>query len=1116
MLQIHFSNRFELLADLLLERLAREQVGPLQAQQVIVPSAAVRRKLALTLAERRGVCAQVHFDYLARWLWEHLRQWVTGAAGPWPFEPGVLKWVVYDALGEARWTGAHRRLQAYLAAGDEVMRFELAQRVAAVFDQYLTYRPEWLDAWARGEPGLEPAAADAREDRDWQAALWRELGTRLNAGAAHPALRFVEALAHAEPGAWTRLLPASLHVFALPAMPPLHLHLLTLLGRQLDVNVYAINPCEEYWFEVVEPRRLAYLAARGRAQHQEVGHPLLAGWGRQTQSQLALLIDAAGDAVVDDARFEPHTGSSLLARWQNAILRLEDWPAGSVDLAEDDRSLEVHVCHSRTRELEVLHDRLLSLFAADPTLTPADVLVATPDLDAAAPLIDAVFGTAPRERHIPYTITGRGNARINPVARALLDALDLADSRFPVSAVHALLQQAPVARRFGLESASLTTLHEWLRQAAVHWGLDGPHRAEFDVPAVQRHTLADGLERLFLGHALPDELEEPFLGKLPAGSVEGLEAQTLGALWGYAQTLRTLRHDLCAPHPAHEWPRVLAGALESLVAASDEELEDLRDVHQAIDTLATQWTASLKDTPLPLAVVRTALADVLEDAARGGVPTGMVTFTSMHSLRQLPYRVVCVVGLDDGAYPSTARAPEFDLIAQAPRRGDRQRALDERNVFLDLLLAARDVVHLSHVGRSVRDNSPLPPSVLVAELLDHLALAIAKDPTDPASVRAARARLVVEHPLQPFARQAFRVDADTRLRSHRAEYAQALRALNGAGNVPAHEEDRAGVSPPDRSDEDAADGVHVAPFFTSPLAPPEPEWREVALADLVRFYRHPCRYLLERRMGLALPEAPDELQDDEPFVAERPMQWALADLVLPRLLAGADPDEVRALARAGTAWPLGAPGEQFLARELAQLQAFADRLRPWYEQALLPPQPIDLEVVLEDGERWRVYGAQSQLRPSGLVRWRYGDLQPRDRLGAWIEHLALCAQQPPGVALESRVLARDATARFRACPDAVAVLRDLVSLYRQGLREPLHFFPRTAWTLVEHPEKPQQAVQVWAPSNGAGESQDPVYRLAWRGRQDPLEGDGLQALRETAQRIYGPLRACLVEEGGAG
>ena len=217
------------------------------------------------------------------------------------------------------------------------------------------------------------------------------------------------------------------------------------------MHLYVINPCAEYWFEVIAPKRLSHLAARGQDQGQEVGNRLLAAWGRQTQSHIDLLVEAGGEGMQDDARFEPNPSGTLLAQVQNAILELREVEPGSIALNDDDRSVEVHLCHSLTRELEVLHDHLLGLFAAGDGLRPCDVLVVTPDLEAAAPMIEAVFGTAPAERRIPFTITGRSRNTINAPVRELLALMALVASRCPATAVFGLLQQPLVARRFGLD-----------------------------------------------------------------------------------------------------------------------------------------------------------------------------------------------------------------------------------------------------------------------------------------------------------------------------------------------------------------------------------------------------------------------------------------------------------------------------------------------------------------------------------------------------------------------------------------------------------------------------------------------------------------------------------------
>lgn len=1131
MLHLHFSNRFDTLTRALLGQLARARADVFAADQLIVPSAAVRRALTLAIADHDGICANVRFDFLARWLWQQVGRVVPDVAAESPFVPAVLAWRIHSALGDAALVNAHPRLAGYLSHADEVMRFELAQRVAGLIDQYITYRPGWLDAWLNGRSALPvKTAASALADEAWQAALWRRISAELGVSVEHPAQRFIDALKRMGPHAQTQAgVPACAHVFALSTMPPQHIDLLKAIASVSEVHVYVLNPCEAYWFELIDRRRLSYLAARGLADGHEEGNRLLAAWGRKTQSHIDGLVHAMGEDITDDSNFVPHGGDTLLAHLQNTILALEPLEPGSVPIAGDDRSLEVHVCHSLTRELEVLQDHLLGLFAQaaerDQVLKPSSILVVTPDLEAAAPLIDAVFGTAPKDRYLPHTITGRARSSVNAPARALLALLSLASSRFAASAVFGVLQQAIVARRFGLDDAALQQVHDWMLGSGMRWALDADHRASFHVPADARHTLADGMDRLFLGYALPSDVGEPFDGALPCGDAEGSSAVALGAFWRYTDALQHLHRSVGVAHTHAAWSMLLLSAIDTFMQALGTELDDQRELQDAVRELADSMRRGGIEQPVPLSVVRAALEQLLDDPARGGVPSGGITFSSMSSLHTVPFDVVCAIGLNDGAFPSTSRPSEFDLMAIAPERGDRQRREDERNLFLDLLLSARHSLYLSHTGRSVRDNSPLPPSVLVSELLEVAVPAIADDPGSADSLALARHRLVVEHPLQPFSLEAFTAGGDVRLRSFNRELAEALRLAAQApvelpqsvelasedGRLVDDADEGDGVIDADGDDDDASPEPQ-RPFFDAPLAAPGPEWREVSIAQLVEFFRNPCRYLLKHRLGIALQRAEDELQDDEPFVAEWSASTALAQRLLPRVLQGSGAAELRELAAAGTELPGGALGAQLLDRTLESMTSFAARVAEATTEPCLPAHHALIDLDL-DGEAWRLSAGFADLRPSGLVRWRCDERRATDVLEAWLHHLALCADPPAGVQPCTRWLAKFDELRFAAPADPRGLLQSLMKIYRDGLSKPVHFFPKAAWALKEPGGSPAKARSKWIASHhsGHGEETDAAYRLALRGLVDPLD-DPFKTLADT---VFAPVLAHLQAEGVA-
>jgi exodeoxyribonuclease V gamma subunit len=1116
MFKLTFANHYETLRDELLSAVASGPVSPFSAEQIIVPSVALRRDLTLSMATRHGVCANVEFAYLAQWLWRQIGKVVPGIDSESPFAAPVLTWRIFQILSDPGFASGFPRLTSYLKAVDAVARLDFATRVATLFEQYMTYRPEWLADWAAGKAvSIKGETANVAEDQAWQAALWRMITSQLGTEQEHPASRFLKAVEMAG-GATDRFgLPEAAHVFCLPAMPPLYIDILQQLSRWIDLRVYVLNPCREFWFDIVDRRRLSYMNVHGEADYHETGNPLLADWGQQTKAHIELVLERSGDAPVDDGGFAEQTSDTLLARLQNTILNLVDIAPGCLITEPGDRSVEIHVCHSLTRELEVLQDQLLALLGgSNPSspLTPADILVVTPDLEAAGPLIEAVFGNAPRERYIPFTLTGRARSTINEPARAFIQLLAVATSRFTASDVFDLLQRPILARRFGIEVEDLDLVRDWITSSGIRWALDGNHREQYDVPGVDRYSFDDGLQRLFLGYALPKEATAAWHDRVPAGGVEGSEAMLLGRLAHFVDELARLRRDTRQPKTTEAWRTLLFDMLDDFLAADKHDIDDLAEVRDAIRELYGNIARGGVTENLTLDVVRTALESLLDDPARGGVPTGKLSFSSISSLRSIPFRVICVVGLNDGAFPSAMRPAEFDLMALSPRPGDRQRRTDERNLFLDLLLAAREKFYLSYTGRSIRDNASLPASVLVSELIELLVPATCTDAASPEQRDQARRRLVLEHPLQPFSARYFVADTDPRVRSFNTELCEAQRqglsTSRHAGMV-LPTDTREDTSDSDDDGDDEASTESATRFFNAPLAEPGDEWHDVSLDQLVRFFKNPCRYLLRERLGIVLSRDEDELADDEPFLADFSGRMALAERLLPHYRNGMSDDDLRVLALAGIEYPPGTLGASLIDLELATLKGFAMEVITAEALSCLPPchRTVNFEL---DGESWRFTAAFADLRPGGLVRHRYDDTRATDYLTGWLTHLALCVLRPEDISLETRWISRNGEYCLPPCENAEGVLQELLTLYRRGLREPVHFFPKSAWKYIASEEKLAQAIATWRSTRDRpwGEEEDPAYRLAMRGIDDPLDDD----FKQCAVTVFAPMFASIKDD----
>lgn len=1078
MLNLYHANDLESLGELACTLLAQPLADPLAPAKVVVPSQGMGRWLTLQLARAQGIAMQLDVQLPARFVWDLTRQ-VLGELPPQSaFNPTTLTWRLYDWLCEPAHLEQAPRLAQYLEGGDERRRLTLAARIADVFDQYLLYRDDWLAAWERGELlGLGP-------DEAWQALLWQALTVD---GHPHRARLLGDLLARLHDPAPLAGLPERLVVFGISSLPPHHMRVLEGLARHCEVILFALNPCREAWGDIRDIRELAALPEPGIDDwYLDVGHPLLASLGKQGRDFFDALFTLGGQDFGIYAEDDGLDDSSLLRAIQNDILRLRTRHADErLALRPDDRSLEVHVCHSPLREVEVLHDQLLARFAADPGLTPDQVVVLTPDIERYAPYIEAVF--APREGvpRIPYSLADRSLRAELPLVEAFLALLELPQSRFAAEELLAWLELPALAARAGIDADDLPLIRDWLREAGVRWGRDARHRVRLGLPEDDAFSWRQGLERLVLGFAAPPRLAgeaPPLLGdSWPLDALEGARAQLLGRLAGFIQRLGVLADDLARPRPLVDWAETLQGLIDQLFDER-EAGETLLLLSQACGELRKQGEAALITRPVELALVRQQLVAAL-DAGGGasGFLTGAVTFCTMVPMRSLPFRLVCLLGLDDGAFPRRTPAAGFDLITRRPRRGDRARRLDDRYLLLETLQSARDGLYISYVGRDPRDNAALPPSVLVSELLETV------DLTAHADGAAASQRVLVNHPLQPFAPGNF---AGGVHRGYAAPWFRAAQRLAG--------EPQPAAAP-----------------FAEPLPAPDADWLTLEPSMLVQCFRHPARFLLEQRLGLHLAEPEEALASDEPFALEGPAWRGLRQLALDAVERGWSEADERRIARAAGWLPSGELGHALWGQLRGPVRAFAPRLFDARPESAPQPLLVDLELA-----GVRIHGWLDGVTEDGLFGWRLNRLGEWELAPFWLRHLLLNIAAPPGIARESRLLSPAGDWQAGPLANARQLLEPWLVAYREALCTPLPLITKASHGFAHGLRKPGRKEPLEAARSKArlawegldfgprGESQDPWYALAFRDR-DPLDAR-FETLAET---LLGPALDALADDG---
>ncbi|MCH8497220.1 MAG: exodeoxyribonuclease V subunit gamma [Marinobacter sp.] len=953
MIHVFPSNKLEPLADALATLLSVPVANALEPDVIMVQHQGMQHWLSMRLASHpaRGIAMNLEFPLPVKCMWQLIRVILDDGEVPQvsPYQREILVWRLYQLLASDQvvndpgcaeptryWQRQSPRQQA-------LRRYQLAQELADLYEQYLMFRPDWIQAWDQGRLADSEAAEAAT--LHWQARLWRLLVAE---HPHHPVALLQRAM--------TRLqqpvegLPERLFMFGINTLAPLWLGFLKALSEQqgTDVHVLYLNPSNEYWQDASSEKQAVRQRARWLMAHDDdadfivdTGNPLVTSLGQQGQQFVRLLCERAD---YESSGFEAPASGHLLAALQADMLYFRDGREFPSDVADD--SITITRAHSALREVQGLHDWLLHRFNDDPTLTPKDVVVLCPNVEHYAPFVEAVFAgrfeeLADTVPPLPCTIADRNPGDADPAVAVFLDLLTLPDARFQVSQILAWLQVPAIQQRFQLTPADLDRISHWLEAAAVHWGLDGSHKQQW-VPEQGNgfYTWRQGLERLLLGFAWGDT--EAVVGnQLLLPQVEGADALLLGRLIGFIRTLEGLLKDMQVARDLTDWQRFLHERLRlALLAQAGVDDAIHEDLITVIKELGDHGRAAGFDGEVPLAVIRQVVKASLSSPARTGRQflAGQVTVCSMVPMRSVPFRVVALLGLNDGEFPRQRPPLGFDRMAlDQPRPGDRSRRGDDRYLFLEALLSARDYLYLSYQGHDARTNSEKQPSLVLTELMDYLAAATGWRQDDIRSL-----------PLQPFS------------------------AGNYRGQTPGFDQ-------------------HWL-RFTRPLPPQQ---RLITLASTgelpdtlvmhrwVRALEHPARHFAEARLGLFLERRQQaELSDTEPFTTSHLDRYQLQQQMIDSLWLDDTASVEFALNRARLSGRL--PAHALVEDELQTWQQQASVFVGHLSQRAGRPQSavFSLSVSGITLSSSVVLG-----RDEKLVTARLANPKARDRLSLWLNHL---------------------------------------------------------------------------------------------------------------------------------
>ena len=1056
MLYIHTSHQLETLSLQFSVLMNRPLAGVFTPEMVVVQNAGMARYLSMQLADTNGISANIEYLFPAEFMWKLLRLVSPDIPEKSQCTPDTMRFHIMDELSQ---NGEdYPELQHYITQQttdhstlDEKATWDLSCQLSQVFDQYLFYRSDWIREWEAASP-----------PPSWQARLWsrcvkdKRLIHWLNLQD-----QFKNNLQQID----KHSLPERISFFSMSALSPGYIELIGELAHVTDIHFFLMNPCEDvYWGDLVSEKTRAKQAQAHQA-YAEVGHPLLASMGKQGRDFIHQLLETPTASIVPNSssRVQPQN-KGVLHQLQDDIHSLS-LPQRIKDYQADmDHSIRINACHTPMREVEVLYDQILDALENIENLSPADIVVMMPDVEKYAPYIDAIFSPlaiSPRTNNhnttkspkpvLPYSIADKSPSQLQSIIDTLLQVFELTDKRFDVESVFEIVTNYAIQAQFSLDQTAIEKCRDLAKSTNIRWGISAKERQKAGLPDTDEHTWKYALDRLLLGYMMGDDASHASLFPsnqalpiLPYTDIEGSDMTMLASFKRFTDTLFSLSEWQQKHQTLQAWINDTQTLLQQLFSKKTDLSAILANLSE-VESHAN--LADFKQT-LSFTVFKTLLKNSLLGLRGQEKYLGHgITFCALVPMRSVPFKVVALLGMNDNEFPRQDKHVSFDLMKQASRSGDRSRRDEDRYLFLESLLATRTRLLISYMGQSIKDNTELPPSVLVSELLESLQKYTGISPED----------WVCKHPLQAFSQQYFSHEDNSAIR-HQASlfsYAEEYAQLH-------HRSETTSKS-----------------FIQQPLAPLAEEEKKVSLQALISFYQNPARAFLLKRFSIPYSHEDPSLPVREPFALEPFKDREIRQHIKDNMAIERTHESIL-ISRAKGELPYGDIGEAVFQQQAQVVAHFLTQLPDLDEQ-----EAHTFSLPAGKNKAFTLQGKLTHLTTTGRVMQQLGHANFRDYIDLWLHHLVLNTPSIDQVTPHSYFYSPDLSFSLAPIHDASEQLDQLIDYYWQGLHFPLAFFPKSAFALYKTAQNghmnTKNAIKAWKGDDyQQGESKKFEYDLLHR------------------------------------
>ncbi|MDY0362431.1 MAG: exodeoxyribonuclease V subunit gamma [Desulforegulaceae bacterium] len=1003
---ICFSNKIENLVYELSSSLKKNCGSVFEPEIIVVQSKGMEKYLSLELSKQLGIAANFLFLYPNSMLEYCLEKTGIFKKNYKNSSKDIYTWAIMELIFEFKDNKIFNEVLDYVKINDEKISIEklyqLSEKIARLFKEYQIFRPEWILLWEENE-----------NEAGWQSFLWNRLAKKLEIGSLPKSVHniFNQFEENTE---ILKNLPKRISVFGIFSLPKIYLDALNFFSKTCEVNLYLLNPCLEYWGEILSEKRIDKIKRKSDETnlYLESGNSLLASFGETGK----VFFDILNEYEINrfDDFFVKPMETSILSCIQYSILNLFNYSnKEKFKISSFDNSVRIHSCHSPMREMEILKDNILYILDIDDQIEISDIIVMIPDIEKYSPYIRAVFGRTNDDKKIPFSIADRSAKSENKGLDCFFGILGIFTSRFEASLVIDLLEDKIIYEKFMLNEKSVEKIKNWVFDLKISWGLDSEFKKNMDFSPDNIGTWKKGLDILCLGHALSPDSNICFNSIFPLFEIDSSDQETLSGLMEFYFKIKKYYEIIKGnTYFVSEWADIFSELCDDFLYFENKNEFDFINLKKIFTDLKEEALASNSQIKVPFSVMYQRIEKIVSSSSSGyGFLDGRLTFCAMLPMRSIPFQMIAVCGLNEGDFPRSYFPPNFDLMARFPKKGDRHIRDDDKYLFLETIISARKYLYLSYIGNDIKTDSIIPPSSVLSEFTDYIEDNFISD-------KNIIKQITRNHFAPSFSSAYFKFDNPLEADSNGSVFSYSKRFMELSKDI--FSEKKANFifndEPLKRAEESLSDFIDIN--------------------SITGFFKNPQRFYLKIN-SIETGTNFEFFEDREIFNPDGLLNYLISNDLLNMFLKGNDEEICQMIMKSRNLLPYGKTGIIFYNKLKEEILFFLSILKTY----LVNMKKISLDVNFENT---RVKGS-IDLYDGDIVLFRYGKIKPVNMIELWIKHNFVLFSENNDFNNNSIFAGAEKNLftmlKFNEVEKNKEYLENLISLYQKGSITPLCFDP---------------------------------------------------------------------------